>query len=134
MVDFYDEFSRAFTVDMQPHYIYSPRELTRWKLAMAEALEGGKPGDEAVLHKAGTKSFNTSSGWAAGGEGGGGDLFGGGGRENMLDIGRIDPEDVDEKIMIRIYVHEGLRIFSDRLVHEKERKKTDQMIDQITLR
>jgi dynein heavy chain 1 len=24
---------------MQPHYIYSPRELTRWKYAILEALE-----------------------------------------------------------------------------------------------
>ncbi|PHJ17985.1 dynein heavy chain [Cystoisospora suis] len=131
MVDFYDEFSKSFTVDMQPHYIYSPRELTRWKLAMAEALEGGKPSDEGVLQKSGTKSFNTTAG--AGGVWG--DTFGVGTPETVgMDVGRMEPEDVDEKMMIRIYIHEGLRIFSDRLVHERERKKTDQMIDQITLR
>ncbi|KAI4840996.1 dynein heavy chain [Plasmodium brasilianum] len=39
MVDFYIKFSETFTVDMQPHYIYSPRELTRWKLALYETLE-----------------------------------------------------------------------------------------------
>ncbi|SBS80798.1 dynein heavy chain, putative [Plasmodium ovale] len=39
MVDFYTKFSETFTVDMQPHYIYSPRELTRWKLALYETLE-----------------------------------------------------------------------------------------------
>ena len=25
---------------MQPHYIYSPRELTRWKYAINEATDG----------------------------------------------------------------------------------------------
>lgn len=39
MVQFYTEFSKTFTVDMQPHYIYSPRELTRWKLALNHTLE-----------------------------------------------------------------------------------------------
>ncbi|CAC9696072.1 dynein heavy chain, putative [Plasmodium sp. DRC-Itaito] len=39
MVDFYTKFSETFTIDMQPHYIYSPRELTRWKLALYETLE-----------------------------------------------------------------------------------------------
>ncbi|GAW79183.1 hypothetical protein PGO_021530 [Plasmodium gonderi] len=39
MVNFYTKFSETFTIDMQPHYIYSPRELTRWKLALYETLE-----------------------------------------------------------------------------------------------
>ncbi|ETB60571.1 dynein heavy chain-like protein [Plasmodium yoelii 17X] len=39
MVDFYAKFSETFTVDMEPHYIYSPRELTRWKLSIYNTLE-----------------------------------------------------------------------------------------------
>lgn len=39
MVDFYNQSQQHFTSDMQPHYIYSPRELTRWKYALNEALE-----------------------------------------------------------------------------------------------
>ena len=39
MVDFYTRSQQHFTSDMQPHYIYSPRELTRWKFALNEALE-----------------------------------------------------------------------------------------------
>eukprot|EP00923_Selenidium_pygospionis_P010873 GHVN01019032.1.p1 GENE.GHVN01019032.1~~GHVN01019032.1.p1 ORF type:complete len:2863 (-),score=448.94 GHVN01019032.1:301-8082(-) len=40
MVDFYTASQGHFTAEMQPHYIYSPRELTRWKLALYEALDG----------------------------------------------------------------------------------------------
>ncbi|PFH31617.1 dynein heavy chain [Besnoitia besnoiti] len=125
MVDFYSEFSQSFTVDTQPHYIYSPRELTRWKLAMAEALEGG--GRDAGLVKSASRAV-----WGA--EKGEGTFFA---QTSITDGGRdaqLDPEEVDVKSMVRIYIHEGLRIFSDRLVHEAERQKTDQMIDQITLK
>eukprot|EP01053_Blabericola_migrator_P008291 Blabericola_migrator_1__8290@NODE_42_length_17171_cov_64_374065_g38_i0_p1_GENE_NODE_42_length_17171_cov_64_374065_g38_i0NODE_42_length_17171_cov_64_374065_g38_i0_p1_ORF_typecomplete_len4774_score977_70AAA_6/PF12774_7/1_1e148AAA_6/PF12774_7/8_3e02AAA_6/PF12774_7/17DHC_N2/PF08393_13/2_5e03DHC_N2/PF08393_13/7_2e118AAA_8/PF12780_7/1_4e03AAA_8/PF12780_7/1_4e03AAA_8/PF12780_7/27AAA_8/PF12780_7/8_4e92DHC_N1/PF08385_12/1_5e89DHC_N1/PF08385_12/65DHC_N1/PF08385_12/1_8e03DHC_N1/PF08385_12/2_2e02DHC_N1/PF08 len=38
MVEFYTASQQNFTVDMQPHYIYSPRELSRWKVALNEAL------------------------------------------------------------------------------------------------
>lgn len=38
MVAFYSVSQARFTVDEQPHYIYSPRELTRWKVAINEAL------------------------------------------------------------------------------------------------
>ena len=64
MVEFYNKSQQHFTSDMQAHYIYSPRELTRWKYAIFEALE----------------SLDT-------------------------------PED-----LVRLYVHEGLRLFEDRLV------------------
>ena len=39
MVEFYERSQNKFTSDMQPHYIYSPRELTRWKYAINEAVE-----------------------------------------------------------------------------------------------
>ncbi len=39
MVEFYTLTQETFNSDIQPHYIYSPRELTRWKYAMYEALE-----------------------------------------------------------------------------------------------
>ena len=38
MVEFYTESQKHFTSDNQPHYIYSPRELTRWKYAINEAI------------------------------------------------------------------------------------------------
>lgn len=64
MVEFYTTSQKHFTADQQPHYIYSPRELTRWKYGVFEALT-------AV-------------------------------------------EDVED--LVRLMVHEGLRLFEDRLV------------------
>ena len=39
MVDFWFETAKHFTVESQPHYLYSPRELTRWKVAISGAVE-----------------------------------------------------------------------------------------------
>eukprot|EP00761_Pharyngomonas_kirbyi_P012437 gb/GECH01012464.1/.p1 GENE.gb/GECH01012464.1/~~gb/GECH01012464.1/.p1 ORF type:complete len:4713 (+),score=1227.40 gb/GECH01012464.1/:1-14139(+) len=38
LVDIYRENQDHFSADMQPHYIYSPRELSRWIRALHEAL------------------------------------------------------------------------------------------------
>lgn len=38
MVQFYLKSQQRFTQDMQPHYIYSPRELTRWVRGICEAI------------------------------------------------------------------------------------------------
>lgn len=54
---------------MQAHYIYSPRELTRWKYAINEAITA--------------------------------------------------MEDVED--LVRLFVHEGLRLFEDRLVYQEEK-------------
>lgn len=70
MVEFYTESQRHFTADIQPHYIYSPRELTRWKYAINEAIE------------------------------------------------TIDG--VDD--LVRLWAHEALRLFEDRLVLEDEKQ------------
>jgi dynein heavy chain 1 len=40
MVDVWFETQRRFTTETQPHYLYSPRELTRWKVAISEAMAG----------------------------------------------------------------------------------------------
>jgi len=77
MVDFYTESQMHFTADMQPHYIYSPWELTRWKLAIFEALE----------------SLN-------------------------------EPED-----LVRLFVHEALRLYEDRLVTAEEKHWCNETID-----
>jgi dynein heavy chain 1 len=39
MIEFYTESQKRFTPDMQSHYIYSPRELSRWVRALHEALQ-----------------------------------------------------------------------------------------------
>lgn len=39
MVDFYSMSQKRFTQEMQPHYIYSPREMTRWVRGILEAIK-----------------------------------------------------------------------------------------------
>ena len=48
MVSFYEKSQVRFTADIQPHYIYSPRELTRWKYAINEAIEHTETLDDLV--------------------------------------------------------------------------------------
>lgn len=69
MVEFYSKSQQHFTSDIRAHYIYSPRELTRWKYAINEAIE----------------SLET------------------------------------EKDLVRLWAHEGLRLFYDRLVTDDEK-------------
>ncbi|KAH0477442.1 MAG: hypothetical protein KVP17_003594 [Porospora cf. gigantea B] len=84
MVEFYTANQERFTADQQPHYIYSPRELTRWKVALHEAL------------------FSRS--------------------------------DVSVRELVRLAIHEALRIWRDRLVEVDSRQWTDATIDAIFLR
>ncbi|TRY63473.1 hypothetical protein TCAL_02090 [Tigriopus californicus] len=84
MVDFFLLTQENFTQEMQPHYVYSPRELTRWVRGMCEAL---RPLDALSL------------------EG-----------------------------MVRIWTHEALRLFHDRLVDESERVWTNENIDATALK
>ncbi|TGZ69850.1 hypothetical protein CRM22_003509 [Opisthorchis felineus] len=84
MVDFFLLSQKRFTQDMQPHYIYSPRELSRWVRGIHEAL---KPLDSLSV------------------EG-----------------------------LVRIWAHEALRLFQDRLIEETERQWTDAHIDDVALK
>ncbi|PWN49680.1 cytoplasmic dynein heavy chain 1 [Violaceomyces palustris] len=79
MVDFYLASQKRFTPDIQAHYIYSPRELTRWMRGIYEAI---KPLDTLSV------------------EG-----------------------------LVRVWAHEGLRLFQDRLVDAEEKKWTDEKLD-----
>ncbi|KAF3401369.1 Dynein heavy chain, cytoplasmic [Talaromyces pinophilus] len=83
MVQFYLESQARFTPKIQPHYVYSPRELTRWVRGVYEAI---KP------------------------------------LENLSVEG-----------LVRIWAHEALRLFQDRLVAEDERKWTDESVRRIAL-
>ncbi|SCV72617.1 BQ2448_4154 [Microbotryum intermedium] len=84
MVDFYLASQRRFTSDTQAHYVYSPRELTRWTRGIYEAL---RPLDSLPV------------------EG-----------------------------LVRVWAHEALRLFQDRLVTEEERRWTDETIDTLALK
>jgi dynein heavy chain 1 len=79
MVDFYLASQRRFTTDIQAHYVYSPRELTRWVRGIYEAIR-------------------------------------------PLEILTVEG-------LVRVWAHEALRLFQDRLVAEEERNWTDENID-----
>lgn len=83
MVQFYLESQSRFTPKIQPHYVYSPRELTRWVRGLYEAI---KPLESLSI------------------EG-----------------------------LIRIWAHEALRLFQDRLVDEEERSWTADAVRRIAL-
>ena len=73
-----------FTQDMQPHYIYSPREMTRWVRGIYEAV---RPLETLPI------------------EG-----------------------------LVRIWAHEALRLFQDRLVYDEERAWTDENVNMVAMR
>lgn len=81
MIDFYVSNQTRFTPENQPHYIYSPRELSRWVRAMYEALK--------------------------------------------------TVENASQEEVVRLWLHEALRLFSDRLVEEHEREWASEHIDKI---
>eukprot|EP01059_Diplonema_ambulator_P000955 TRINITY_DN1073_c1_g3_i1.p1 TRINITY_DN1073_c1_g3~~TRINITY_DN1073_c1_g3_i1.p1 ORF type:complete len:4809 (+),score=2284.26 TRINITY_DN1073_c1_g3_i1:72-14498(+) len=84
MVQFYQESQRHFTPEMQAHYVYSPRELSRWTRAVHEGLE--------------SLDFPTKQGLSV-------------------------------NALVRLAIHEGLRLFRDRLVLDEEKEWTDERID-----
>ena len=79
MVAFYLKSQKTFTPDIQAHYIYSPRELTRWGRGIYEAI---KPLEKLPL------------------EG-----------------------------LVRVWAHEALRLFQDRLVTDLEKAWTDELVN-----
>ena len=79
MVDLYLASQKRFTTDIQAHYVYSPRELTRWVRGIYEAI---RPLE-------------------------------------MLSV----------EGLVRVWAHEALRLFQDRLVTEEEKQWTDEHID-----
>ena len=84
MVDFYLASQKEFTPDRQAHYVYSPRELSRWMRGVYAAIQ-------------------------------------------PLDMLNVEG-------LVRVWAHEGLRLFQDRLVTEDERRWTDEKIDEIGMK
>ncbi|KAF2010197.1 cytoplasmic dynein-like protein 1 heavy chain 1 [Aaosphaeria arxii CBS 175.79] len=83
MVQLYLESQKRFTPDIQPHYVYSPRELTRWVRGVYEALR--------------------------------------------------PLETLPVEGLVRIWAHEALRLFQDRLIAEEERKWTEECVNRVAL-
>ncbi|KAK6589101.1 dynein heavy chain [Cryptosporidium xiaoi] len=114
MVDIYDASAKTLTVDLQPHYIYSPRELTRWKIAIYSGLH----------RRNGKDSANDGNNNQVNGPGGTG-----------YGIGRIDVVDGSEsekepslRDLVRLALYEGERIFQDRLVEKGEKEWSQDMM------
>ena len=85
MVQFYQASQKRFTPEIEAHYVYSPRELSRWTTAVHEGIESlTYPMKQAL-------------------------------KCNEL---------------IRLAVHEGLRLFRDRLLRDDEKAWTDDHIDE----
>jgi dynein heavy chain 1 len=87
MIDVYMAAQRRFVPEQHPHYIYSPRELSRWVRGMYEALR--------LIEHAGMSAAFTAS------------------------------------HLVRLWLHEALRLFSDRLVTAEEREWMDDTLDEI---
>jgi dynein heavy chain 1 len=83
MVAFFLASQKRFTTDIQAHYVYSPRELTRWVRGIYEAIR--------------------------------------------------PLETLSVEGLVRVWTHEALRLFQDRLVSEEERNWTDDNIDAVAL-
>lgn len=83
MVQLYTESQAKFTAKIQPHYVYSPRELTRWVRGIYEAI---KP-----------------------------------------------LETLSVEGLVRIWAHEALRLFQDRLVLEDERNWTANLVRRVAM-
>jgi len=83
MVQLYLESQARFTPKIQPHYVYSPRELTRWVRGLYEAIR--------------------------------------------------PLESLSVEGLVRVWAHEALRLFQDRLVAEEERKWTDETVRRVAL-
>ncbi|KAI0762764.1 dynein heavy chain protein 1 [Fomes fomentarius] len=79
MVAVYLASQKRFTTDIQAHYVYSPRELTRWVRGVYEAIR-------------------------------------------PLEVLSVEG-------LVRVWAHEALRLFQDRLVTEEEKRWTDEAID-----
>ncbi len=86
MLDVFHACQRRFTPDLHAHYIFSPRELSRWVRSLHSALMT---------------------------------LVGGAGAGEAPSLDGL----------VRLWLHEGLRLFQDRLVDSEERQWFDQCID-----
>jgi len=81
MITVYSESKKNFTIDSQPQYVFSPRELSRWTRGIYNAVK--------------------------------------------------DLDGLTKDELIRLWAHEGLRLFHDRLVTDEEREWCMAKIDEV---
>lgn len=81
MVTVYLNMQKRFTPEMQPHYFFSPRELSRWVRGIYGAIK--------------------------------------------------DVDNLDRYKLVRLWAHEALRLFSDRLVEKSDQEWCEAMINDV---
>jgi dynein heavy chain 1, cytosolic len=99
MVRVYERNRSKFLPEAQPHYVYSPRELTRWVRAVHQGLAAS--------------AFESP------------DAFPLASREGWSHAMQPYPN------LVRLAVHEGVRLFADRLVTSEEQRWCEQAILQV---
>ncbi|EEA07374.1 dynein heavy chain family protein [Cryptosporidium muris RN66] len=126
MVDIYDLSEKTLTVDLQSHYIYSPRDLTRWKISLYSGIHG--KGQTSLTEKV---SANESHG----------DSY------SSISYSSLSPnlieqikelksknQEFDLRYLLRLVLYEGERIFQDRLVEESEREWSQKMMNSLIIK
>ncbi|OII74519.1 dynein heavy chain [Cryptosporidium ubiquitum] len=130
MVDIYDASAKTLTVDLQPHYIYSPRELTRWKISIYSGLHTSISDSSLKLTNtliSGSSSQSSTNQTEA--------L-----RKVLEKFGADSHLHLDEENeftltqLIRLVLYEGERIFQDRLVEQSEKNWSQEMMNEMILK
>jgi len=106
MVEFYLASQERFTQDMQPHYVDSPREMTRWVRGICEAI---RQVHFLCSHFVSCQTFSSLA------------------YNYILDFRPLETLNVEG--LVRLWAHEALRLFQDRLVEDSERRWTNENID-----
>lgn len=101
MVRFYSLNKQHFSLEQQPQYVYSPRELSRWTRALHAALS-----DTTIP-------------------------VNGGGATSGVATSRLAEEDVTPEELVRLAAHEALRLFCDRLVTQKEKEWCQEQLEAV---
>ncbi|TRY53342.1 Dynein heavy chain [Cryptosporidium tyzzeri] len=125
MVDIYDASAKTLTVDLQPHYIYSPRELTRWKISIYSGLHCSKTSGSKSGSGPSSQSISTNQQAL----------------KRVLDKfgpdSNLQLEEENELTLtqlIRLVLYEGERIFQDRLVEQSEKNWSQEMMNEMIIK
>ncbi|CAI6004266.1 unnamed protein product, partial [Closterium sp. NIES-65] len=149
MVEVYEECGVRFTRAVQQHYVCSPRELTRWTRGIRFALvhgqkgvqrggkgDGDERGEKGAVERGEKGGVSGKSGkgrMGAGGArlGGGVGLVGATSAHTGVGGAAIIGGDGEGNWAARLvlsWLHEGMRIWYDRLVREEERQWTAKLL------
>lgn len=115
MCKVYEASAARFSPDQHAHYVYSPRELTRWSRALAQAMTERRLEDLAAAAASSTSGGAAPSAVAL----------------SAIAAAASKPVVSDVGSLVRLWAHEGERLFADRLVDLEDRRWTEQLIADI---